>query len=168
MEKSRCTDGGLPVGLFDNNDVNDRNHLTPGRTSEIDIWGVSSNKKVLHLFELKMPDNHKVGLLTEAFYYALFLMRVREYGVRCQKSWTGYEALMSADRIVMWLTGEKFHPLLLQSIGDGENQKYLSPIAMFNRVLAKYRIEMRILKMDVGSSEDIDQQNVISWSPIVV
>ncbi len=128
----------FPVGLFEK-EVSKATHLTPGGTSEVDLWGQSRSKKILHLFELKKPGNQMVGILTEAFYYTMLLKAVKTRNIECNKpDWPGYQALKKADRIVMWLTAEGFHPLIAN--------KKRTPLALFNQALKPEGVEFRLLR----------------------
>ncbi|MFA7382968.1 MAG: hypothetical protein WC001_05920 [Desulfurivibrionaceae bacterium] len=141
----------FPVGLFKES-VKGGNEWTVAKTSEVDLWGASRNGKVLHLFELKGTDNRKVGIISEAFYYARLLGYVRgEYSpskdlvIDCDNKkdtkWDGFEAAKAATKVIMWLIApdDKYHPLVLS---HGK-----SPIKMFNDALdlGHHNIEFRIL-----------------------
>ncbi|MFT7625929.1 MAG: hypothetical protein ACI9WU_005121, partial [Myxococcota bacterium] len=46
----------LPVGLF-SEEVNKENHWTPGGSAAVDLWSRTRDRKVVHLFELKVGKN---------------------------------------------------------------------------------------------------------------
>lgn len=54
----------LPVGVKKNN----RNFFT-GRSSAIDIWGID-NQSNLNIYELKLNNNYKVGIISELLFYS--------------------------------------------------------------------------------------------------
>lgn len=138
----------FPVGLFDGTVITD-NQWTIARTSEIDLWGISEDGKTLHLFELKVDNNKKVGILPESFYYAKILGYMRESfpiagksPISCNnKDWEGFKAARNAKIIIMWLIApeNEYHPFVLN--------RDSSPLQKFNESLeaAGVGIEFRIL-----------------------
>ncbi len=142
-----------PVGLFDgkvsNKKVNGdfKHRITPGGTSEIDLWGYSTEKKTLHLFELKKPGNQLVGILTESFYYTMLLKALKDRGTQCDKpDWPGYKALMDSERIITWLTAENFHPLI--------SNRGASPLSWLNDSLKQEGVEFRLLRYELDTPEN--------------
>ena len=55
----------LPIGIF--NGVVARNSKI-FNTGFFDLWGIENNR--LQLFELKIPGNNKIGIISELFFYA--------------------------------------------------------------------------------------------------
>lgn len=66
----------LPVGLFENK-VKEGYEIFPRGSAEIDLWGVGKNE-VLYIFELKRPENEKVGGLSEVFFYTMFMNDIQK------------------------------------------------------------------------------------------
>jgi len=64
----------LAVGLFQSK-VDSKTNVFTGKKSAIDLWGLSENKDILHIFELK-TKNTQVGVLTELFFYACYVYDV--------------------------------------------------------------------------------------------
>ncbi len=64
----------FPIGLFKGPPCKD-SHWTPGGNSQVDLWGHTRDKQILHLFELKTHENKKVGIISEALYYARRALR---------------------------------------------------------------------------------------------
>lgn len=58
----------LPVGLFDGN-VQKDSACTPSQASQIDIWQIKDNK-TFRVYELKIPENSTVGIISELMFYA--------------------------------------------------------------------------------------------------
>ncbi len=132
----------LPVGLFDGVDgVKPRAAAawTPGRQSQVDLWGISADGTVLHGFELKTAGNRKVGILPEALYYARLLHHVRLGKIN--GSGPAIDAVRRARRIVMWLIAPAFHPLVLH--------ERRSPLAWLNEGMARDHVELRILPFEL-------------------
>ena len=73
FEPCRHFGNQLPLGVF-KNAVAEANTLTPGKASQLDLWGESNFG--FNGFELKAGGNIKVGLLSQAFFYARLLQRV--------------------------------------------------------------------------------------------
>lgn len=55
----------LPTRIF-NNDIKEENAVTPG--GFIDIWGRTYDD-ILRIFELKLPTNTKIGIISELMFY---------------------------------------------------------------------------------------------------
>lgn len=64
----------LPVGLFDSI-VQDAYACTPSKSSQIDIWQIKENK-IFRVFELKIPENGTVGIISELMFYANVMHRL--------------------------------------------------------------------------------------------
>lgn len=60
-------DHQLPVGLF-KNDVCRDNAFTPSGASQIDLWQLENG--IMRIFELKVENNDKVGIISELLFYA--------------------------------------------------------------------------------------------------
>lgn len=61
-------DHQLPVGLFINKvSARESNAYTTGRKGAIDIWAIKDS--TFYLFELKKPDNKKLGIISELMFY---------------------------------------------------------------------------------------------------
>lgn len=65
-KKFDAIDHQLPVGLFDGV-AKSKTRFTPGRNSQIDIWGVKGD--VFSVFELKKPGNKPLGIISELLFY---------------------------------------------------------------------------------------------------
>lgn len=64
----------LPVGLFDDN-VQKYSAFTPSKASQIDIWQIKDNK-TFRVYELKIPENSTVGIISELMFYANVMHRL--------------------------------------------------------------------------------------------
>lgn len=62
----------LPVGVFVD-EVKRRNAFFSGRSGAVDIWGIGTDLKTLHLIELKKANNVGLGVISEALFYAFLL-----------------------------------------------------------------------------------------------
>ena len=138
----------LPLGLFAG-DVARANALLPHGAAQVDLWGTSPDRRVLHLFELKTRGNADVGILPEALAYARLLHHVRTGRIRGEGP--GLIAARRADRIVMWLIAPDYHPLVL--FGDQ------SPITWINEGMAADGVQLRILPFDLA------EDGTIHWRP---
>jgi hypothetical protein len=133
----------LPVGIFDGA-VSKASRWSPGGKSQIDLWTVSTDKRTVHVFELKIADNVKLGILPEALWYSRLLHRIRigDFGGRAVLG--GGEAIDSirhASRIKAWLLVSKLHPLL-----EHEGR---SPLEWFNEALTGSGLELGILPFEI-------------------
>lgn len=144
----------MPVGLFEGEVRSDEEHRwTPGGKSAIDMWALSESKRVMHLFELKVDGNAKVGIIPEALYYASLLSHVRDNDALAfdETKSQGLRAVREhKPRIVMWLVAPNFHPLV---VGSGRSGERVSPLDALNRSLgAKSRAEFRILPYELDGT----------------
>ena len=98
----------LPLGLFDGRVAED-SAWTPGKGARADLWGVGLDG-AFHLFELKVGDRPKVGVLPELFAYAWILAMVRGGEVLAQGP--AVDALRAAPRLNAWTLAPRLHPLL--------------------------------------------------------
>lgn len=135
----------LPVGLFEG-PVARHTAVSPGGKSQVDLWCFSRDRRVLHLFELKIDGNQKVGIIPEALYYARLIGYART-GFPCpwgasilqdERNGKAPADLSTVQRIVMWLTAPDFHPLVWSAAG--------TPLEWFNQALQPSAIEFRIAK----------------------
>lgn len=104
----------LPLGLFDGV-VSRDTRWSPGGASQVDLWTRSLDGRTIHLFELKRNDNRKVGIISEALWYARLLHRVRTRGLDGRDVIGGGPAIdeiRRAARIRMWLLAPDLHPLV--------------------------------------------------------
>lgn len=65
----KCVYNQLPNGLFYDK-VSSSTRIFP--TGYFDLWGIN-NKNEFCVFELKEPKNKKMGIITELFFYAIYL-----------------------------------------------------------------------------------------------
>lgn len=131
----------MPIGLFEGK-PRKAAHWTPGGKSQVDLWGTTRDGQALHLLELKDKGNKKVGIVSEAFYYARLLhyVRVGVPGVgKIEGRGVGLDAARVAKSIVMWLAAPDYHPLVYS---DGK-----SPIEWLNDALVADNMEFRILRI---------------------
>jgi hypothetical protein len=152
----------LPVGLFEGR-VARNTAASPGNKSQVDLWCLSLDKTVLHLFELKIDGNQKVGIIPEAFYYARLLGYTRQ-GFRCPWGaaieWDDGKPQPIPDqpevrRIVMWLTAPDFHPLVWSAKA--------TPLEWFNRALHPSAIEFRVVKYQAAQPVQPGAPSSVQW-----
>lgn len=117
----------LPVGVFVD-EVKKNNAFFSGGAGAIDIWGIGTDKKTLHLIELKKANNVSLGVITEALFYAFLLYDtlIAEKSlfkfpeVSPDKMKTDTQTLQNeADRlknISVHILAERFHSLFQNSV----------------------------------------------------
>ncbi|HPX65341.1 MAG TPA: hypothetical protein PK459_00420 [Anaerolineaceae bacterium] len=117
----------LPVGVFVD-EVKKNNAFFSGGAGAIDIWGIGTDKKTLHLIELKKANNVGLGVITEALFYTFLLYDtlIAEKSlfkfpkVSPDKMKTDTQTLQNeADRlenISVHILAERFHPLFQTSV----------------------------------------------------
>jgi hypothetical protein len=110
-------DRQLPVGVFKDEVKASSRHFSGGK-SAVDLVGLDSSKN-LHLFELKRPDNNKVGAISELLFYASVFScthstaqrRIKYDGVP-HDEYVNPAEVKSADKIFAHILGFELHPLL--------------------------------------------------------
>jgi hypothetical protein len=126
----------LPVGLFQNS-VSKGNEVFPRGAAAIDLWGIEGN--ILHVIELKVGDNIKLGVLSELFFYVCYMHDVYCRGLKVDKkesAFRGYPKLTGADieLIKGHILTEKKHPHLdaaFEELKKYRNQKIQFENAVF-------------------------------------
>jgi len=137
----------FPLGLF-NECKSTKTRLFPGGGAQADLWSFDEETRTLHLVELKVGGNATVGIIPEAFTYALLLRRFATHpGASWSVEWEGSRAARRAEQIVVWLAAEKFHPLVFS---EGR-----SPLAWLNTGLAETGVEFRIVPIDVDGTRAV-------------
>jgi len=128
----------IPVGLF-RNFISNNTKIFTGGASAIDLVGYKG-LNTLHLIELKIGKNNKLGVISEFLFYAfilhnLFISRSFEYpDVQFPKSFSNYYSLYKNGHIKEmkgFLLCENYHPLL-----DKE------AIKLLNLGLTKFNIDL--------------------------
>jgi hypothetical protein len=69
----KANDHQLPVGLFYEKVKKDKEghrqyERTPRGHSQLDLWSIN-NKKELYVYELKLDNNHNIGIISELMFY---------------------------------------------------------------------------------------------------
>lgn len=59
----------IPTGLFSNGEAKEVNRIFTGGASAIDLIGINTEKYIAKIFELKLDNNTKVGVISELFFY---------------------------------------------------------------------------------------------------
>lgn len=132
----------FPLGLF-NGKKSDATRVFPGKGAQADLWGYDPDTRTFHLCELKVRDNAPLGIVPEALTYARLLQQfVAHPAARWSEEWEGAQAVRAAERIVVWLMCEKFHPLLFGDRG--------SPLAWLNAGPLRDVLEFRALPATFG------------------
>lgn len=72
-------DQQLPVGVF-NNVISKTNCVMPRGKSQIDIWALQGD--TLHIFELKRPNNLRVGIISELMYYVNIMNDIKNRRIK--------------------------------------------------------------------------------------
>jgi hypothetical protein len=137
----------FPLGLF-NERKSTRTRLFPGGGAQADLWSFDEETRTLHLVELKVGGNATVGIIPEAFTYAMLLRRFASHPrASWSAEWEGARGAREAERVVMWLAAEKFHPLVY-SAGR-------SPLSWLNDGLEETGVEFRIVPIDVNGHQAV-------------
>ncbi len=133
----------LPVGLFEGA-CKANNEFFSSKAAAIDLWGIDGDS--LHIIELKVEDNIKLGVLSELFFYVCFV-----YDMHClklakpekQSKYRGYSELQSKlkDEAIKYVIGhiltQQMHSKL--AIAFEELKQYKSNFILF-RSIADYEI----------------------------
>lgn len=109
----------VPVGLFQNV-ISDHTKIFTGGASAIDLIGYKG-QDTLHLIELKIGDNNKLGIISEFLFYAfiihnLFISKNFKYPNSSfpQSFYNYYQIYINGhvNKINGYLLCENYHPLL--------------------------------------------------------
>lgn len=124
----------LPVGVY-HEQVSRTNAVFPGGSAAIDLWGVDSTGKTLHLIELKQGRKPGLGVISQALFYAQILHRaavgdnnISLSAARLHQEGRGIVVFRSGryERIALHFLAERFHPLfsrrVLSLLNDGLSQ----------------------------------------------
>lgn len=130
----------LPVGLFVNKvSAREGNAYTTGRKGAIDIWAIKDS--TFYIFELKKPDNKKLGIISELMFYtnvvAGLLSHEITYDVdKVDENYRGFLDLYNAyknnsiKKINAVMLADNLHPLindkLIDFINDSNRWKELN------------------------------------------
>ena len=112
----------LPVGIFHEKILLKNAVFTRG-ASAIDLWGVTNDKKTLHLIELKCGKNISMGVISETLFYTAILYDacISEKPIfgfgRYQNTPETRDSIaiknngQKFDRLFVHIMGENYHPL---------------------------------------------------------
>ena len=125
-------DHQLPVRIFKNKEIKEKYALTPG--GFIDIWGINNN--ILRIFELKLPTNTQIGIISELMFYVNIMTDVIQHNINIpqknnHRSFDELYKLYENPNICKQIDGvflaDKFHTLIqekqeevLQTINKGK------------------------------------------------
>lgn len=124
-------DQQLPVGIFAK-EIAKNNAVFTGGRSGIDLWGFSSARETLHIFELKCADkNMHAGILSELFFYTMVIRDLIEGNFHYAPAPKECEAcrgslrktLSNVQKIRAWFLVEKIHPLLSRELVQDLNKR---------------------------------------------
>lgn len=100
----------LPVGVFSGS-VSDNSRVFSGGKSAVDLWSFDTEKGIA-LFELKKPDNCKVGAISELFFYCSVIKDVAEGVFQYENPCEYEQRLLAIRRVTGFILAGKLHPLL--------------------------------------------------------
>lgn len=141
----------IPVGLFQS-DVKNDNKIFSGGSSAIDLLGFK-DEDTIHLIELKMDTNIKLGVISEFLFYAfimhgLFISKDINYSkADFPDSFSQYARLLrsgTVDKISGHLFCENYHPLLDSEV-----------IELLNLGLSKFNISLDRLKYSYDKEQQV-------------
>lgn len=110
-------DHQLPARIFNKSEIKEENAITPG--GFIDIWGIKNN--TLKIFELKLPTNTEIGIISELMFYVNVMSDVLQHEINIpqksefrsfEKLYELYENKGTCKQIEGVFLAEKFHPLI--------------------------------------------------------
>lgn len=110
----------LPVGLFDGKVSGEKGKaIFTGQASAIDLWGVDAQRRVLSVFELKLGNNRKVGIISELFFYAMVMRDLADgcFVFGCSKAedvdpWPPDHITTEIKAIRAYVLSPTIHPLI--------------------------------------------------------
>lgn len=114
----------LPVGLFVNKiSSKENNAYTTGKKGAIDIWAIKD--ETLFIFELKKPNNKKMGIISELMFYTNILSGIVNKEIKYEdciekENYRGFNDLYSAiekdtiREIKAIMLADNIHPLITE------------------------------------------------------
>ena len=142
LERAFCNNNGasycaldhqLPVRIFSNKETKETDAITPG--GFIDIWGIKDD--CLKIFELKLPVNKEIGIVSELMFYVNVMTDVFQHKNRIaiprNSQYRSFDKLKdlydkkTCKKIEGVFLADNFHPMIeskkeevLQIINDGK------------------------------------------------
>lgn len=119
----------LPVGVFID-EITKENHVFPGGTSAIDIWGIDKDGQGLHLIELKCGQNSGLGVIGEILCYTFIIYDTciaQKPLFKFGKSGSTPETRDTAaiknggkkfKHLTAYILAEEYHPLFSDEVAD--------------------------------------------------
>lgn len=110
----------IPAGLFSGGEAKDTNRIFTGGASAIDLIGIDTANNIAKIFELKLDNNSKVGVISELFFYSCFIKDFIENRFNIaknkkprDKSNEFYNCLLACEKIESYiLSASKKHILI--------------------------------------------------------
>ena len=138
----RALDHQLPVRIFSSKETKEEDAITPG--GYIDIWGIKDD--CLKIFELKLPVNKGIGIVSELMFYVnvmtdVFLHKIaipRESRYRSFDKLKEFYDKKWCKKIEGVFLADNFHPMIeskkeevLKIINDGKFMRDSSQLSAF-------------------------------------
>lgn len=121
----RAMNHQLPTRIFNNIDIKEKNAVTPG--GFIDIWGIT-NDDILRIFELKLPTNTKIGIISELMFYVNVMTDVIRHEINIPlkgKSFRSFDEIYklyvkkgACKQIEGVFLADNFHPMIQEKQED--------------------------------------------------
>ena len=100
----------LPVALFEGT-VSKSTQVFTGGKSAIDLWASDPDKGVA-LFELKAPDNSKIGAISELFFYTTLVRDLIDGVFQFKGDGKTEKSIRDVKQVSGFLVSGRLHPLL--------------------------------------------------------
>ena len=142
-ESSYCAlDHQLPVRIFSSKETKEADAITPG--GFIDIWGIKDD--CLKIFELKLPVNKEIGIISELMFYVNVMTDIFQHEITIprESKYRSFNKLKEfyeknwCKSIEGVFLADYFHPMIenkkeevLQIINDGEFVRKTSQVRVF-------------------------------------
>jgi hypothetical protein len=115
-----------PVGVFEGK-VSKPNSIFTGGKSAIDMLGIDKQNQELLLFELKKERNHKIGIISELYFYCCILRCVQTRQFKFEESKPILDNIAKTTKIDAIFLAPGLHPLidkhLVSDLNFGMNPK---------------------------------------------
>jgi hypothetical protein len=100
----------LPVGLFEGT-VSKSTQVFTGSKSAIDLWASDPDKGIA-VFELKTPDNCKIGAISELFFYTCLIRDATDGIFQFKGEGKTEKSIRDAKQVSGFIVSGRIHPLL--------------------------------------------------------
>lgn len=99
----------FPVGVF-NNKVGGESYIFTGSKSAIDLYSIGQDNS-FNIFEIKGPENVKIGIVSELFFYASLIRDTIDGKFKCE-----IDEMKNLNKVNAFFLVSRLHPLISDKV----------------------------------------------------